>query len=420
VSDGAETDWIIDPALKKFGTARQGECLDAVNLHRGQRAAARAMGVRNGAIDGAIAALRRKAAMHGFEQDPRRVQTRIEDPYIIKGKSTYFDRDHKPTQEWIKTRLDGEAYLRAIEEAVRAFTDDVMPVTVGDAPSLDYDADVIPWINIGDAHLGMLAHAAETGENFDLRIAEREMCAAISMLIDELPACERLVLNDLGEFTHYENFTATTEQSGNVLDYDSRFPKMITVYSRIMRFMVDKALTKARFVDVIVNQGNHSRTNDIWMAELLRVAYAGTPRVNVLNNESVFIAYRMGATLVMVHHSDKCKPARLAQVMTVDFAKDWGETEYHYIDIGHIHHGMVMKEHPGVSIESFNVLAAKDRWAHDGGYRSRQSITVVLRSRSYGEVGRRVLPIRQIRDRIMAAASGGGIVTPAAKIAYAV
>jgi hypothetical protein len=198
-----------------------------------------------------------------------------------------------------------------------------------------------------------------------------------------------------------------TEASRHMLDYDGRFPKMIRAYSRIMRFIVQKVLEKANNVDVIVNQGNHSRTNDCWMAELLTVAYGHTERVKVLNNDCVFIAYRMGATFVMTHHSDKCRPAKLAHVMATDFAKDWGEAEYRYIDIGHIHHGMVLKEHPGVSIESFNTLAAKDKWATDGGYRARQSIAVVFRSRTYGEVGRRVLPIREIRDRILAALSRG-------------
>ena len=96
--------------------------------------------------------------------------------------------------------------------------------------------------------------------------------------------------------------------------------------------------------------------------------------------------------------------------MTTDFRKDYGETEHHYIDIGHIHHGMVLKEHPGVFVESFNHLASLDKWAHDSGYRNRKSITIVLRSRKYGEVGRRVLPIQEVRDR-MGKASGKAVHT---------
>ena len=59
-----------------------------------------------------------------------------------------------------------------------------------------------------------------------------------------------------------------------------------------------------------------------------------------------------------------------------------------------------MKEHPGIFVESFNHLAAADKWAHDNGYRNRKSITIVLRSREFGEVGRRVLPIQEVRKRL--------------------
>jgi hypothetical protein len=216
----------------------------------------------------------------------------------------------------------------------------------------------------------------------------------------------------LGDFTHYENFEGVTQASGNMLDFDGRFPKMIDVYSRVMRTIVDLALTKAEQVDVIINQGNHSRTNDIWMAVLLREVYGPTGRVNVLNNHSPFIGYRMGNTLVMTHHSDKTKPAKLANVMTHDFRKDYGETEYHYIDIGHIHHHMRSVEHPSIIIESWNILANRDQYAHDNGYRSRQSITVVFRSKKYGEVGRRMLPIKEVRDRIRAHAEKSGKAVP--------
>lgn len=110
---------------------------------------------------------------------------------------------------WVKADLRSEAYLQMVREAAAAFAEDVPQLPAPPAPST-HSTDVIPWIQIGDAHLGMLAHAAEVGENFDVTIAERELCGAIGLLIDEMPACERVVVNDLGDFTHYENFAATT------------------------------------------------------------------------------------------------------------------------------------------------------------------------------------------------------------------
>jgi hypothetical protein len=403
----------ITAELKQWASAQQALYVDAVIAAGGRiPRAAQSLGVHRNTVLSSLNTLKARAAAHGWS--PEHGMTRaVPTPFVAKGHST-LDRINPLTGErtqvlqWTKTRLDDEAWAEQIKSGVAAFIADQPKIVIKprDLGKTHLDADIIPWIQIGDAHLGMLAHEAESGANFDLKIAEVELCTAIAMLIDELPMTERLVIQDVGDFTHYENMAGVTEASGHALDYDGRFPKMIDVYARVMRFIVDKALEKARNVDVIINQGNHSRTNDIWMAVLLREVYAPTGRVNVLNNHSPFIAYRMGNTLVMCHHSDKCRPHQLAQVMTTDFKVDWGETDYHYIDIGHIHHNMVLKEHPGVVIESWNQLAAKDKWAADGGYRSRQSISMVFRSRTYGEVGRRLLPLRQVQDRIRATAHG--------------
>lgn len=380
-----------DITLRSYATVRQTEYLDAVEQHGSQRAAAAALGVAESTLRMSLKALRKKAEMRSAGEDTLAGAT---------STSTLYDADGNVALQWVKKDLKSNALQEAFSAALDTFRQDYKPVAPS-APPLDRSTDVIPWIQIGDAHLGLVAWAFEVGENFDLEIAERELCGAVGILIDEMPACERVVINDLADFTHYENYSAVTEASGHQLDFDSRFPRMIRTYSRVMRFIVDKALTKAMHVDVIVNQGNHSRTNDVWMAELLRVAYEHTGRVHVLNNDSVFIGYRMGNTFVMTHHSDKCKPARLANVLMHDFRKDFGETEHHYIDIGHVHHGMVMKEHPSVFVESFNHLAATDKWAFEAGYRNRKSITVVLRSKTYGEIGRRVLPIQEVRDRVL-------------------
>lgn len=391
----------IDPELRQYATPRELEYLDAIEKHKGIRAAGRALQISYQSVQNALENLRRRAAKKGYAPGHFTSGTA---PGFAMGKVTV---QRGPSGEvertWERQSPEDAEWLEAVKEAIDGFMEGIRPIKVPKAP-LDFQSDVIPWVQIGDAHIGLLTHANEVGEHFDLRIAERELCGAIGILIEDLPACERLVINDLGDFTHYENFEGETQASKHRLDFDSRFPKMIKVYSRIMRFIVEKALSKAAHVDVIINQGNHSRTNDIWMAEMLEVAYGHTGRVHVLNNGTPFIAYRMGNTLVMTHHSDKCKPQRLADVMTTDFRKDYGETEFHYIDIGHIHHGMVMKEHPGVFVESFNHLAHLDKWAHDAGYRNRRSITIVLRSRQFGEVGRRLLPIQEIRARMVTSA----------------
>lgn len=383
--------------LRTWATPRQLELIDAIKKHGTETKAAKALGLNKGGVSQSMRNLRKRAARMGWA--PGHFQNGVAPGYLMGKVTVQRDAGGNVVQTWERQSPEWQEQEALLRSAIEALKDDIPSIPIAPEP-LNFQDDIIPWLQIGDAHIGMLAHASETsGESFDLKIAERELCTAISMLIDEMPNCERMVINDLGDATHYQNFSAISE-SGHSFDIDGRLPKMLRVYSRTMRFIIDRALTKAKFVDVIINQGNHSRVNDFWMRELLSVAYAGTKRVQVLDNDNVFIGYRMGNTFVMVHHSDKCKPDRLIGVMTSDFRKDFGETSFHYVDVGHVHHHFVSREHPSVVIESWNHLAANDKWAHDSGYRARKAISIVLRSKTYGEVGRRMLPIEAIKDRL--------------------
>ena len=300
---------------------------------------------------------------------------------------------------WLKTTKAERDYWAGIQSAIEG-VNALSPSKVPPAPR-EPQSDIIPWLQIGDAHIGMLSSEAETGANFDISIAEREICAAASSLIDDAPDCDRMVINDLGDGSHYETFRALTEASGHAVDYDTRYWKMVQAYIRITRFIIDKALGKAKKIDYICNQGNHSRSNDIWIAALVSTLYSETGRVNVLRNENPFIAYRMGKTLVVVHHGDKAKPEKFRDVVVSDYSTDWGETEFRYLDGGHVHHSQ-RKELAGCVFESWNNLAPRDKYAHDGGWRSKQMMSLVLRSRKYGERGRTVMPIELVRDLILA------------------
>lgn len=336
----------------------------------------------------------------------------VADGFALKGYSEFTKTEHG-TPIWLKTVKAEQDYYAAVIEAIRS----VEPVKNVPLPTGLPDGDIIPWLQIGDAHIGLLANEKETGANFDVAIAEAEICAAAAALIKDAPPCKRMVINDLGDGTHAETFAAQTEASGHSLDVDTRYWKMIRSYIRITRFIIDRALEKAETVDYIGNQGNHSRSNDIWAAALVEQLYGATGRVNVLENANVFIPYRMGKTLVVVHHGDKCRPEKFRDVASSDYSVDWGETEFRYLDGGHVHHSQ-RKELAGCVFESWNNLAPRDKYANDGGWRSKQCMSLVLRSRTYGEIGRHVMPIERVRDLILA--TGKAHYVPPAMRAFAV
>lgn len=391
----------VDENLLQYATPRQREILEAVILCGSAGKAAISLGCDRTYPIKVHAAVQKRAASRGYAPEAN-LHFEVAKGFKLKGYS-HLTKTRAGDNIWLKTEAVRERWESAVTEAIEN-----RPARQLDIPAprpQSFDAgDIIPWLNIGDAHIGMLAHKDETGANFDMKIAKAEILQAAYDLIDMAPDCERMVINDLGDGTHYENMKAMTERSGHQLDFDSRFPKMVDAYLDIMESIIEKALRKADTVDVIINQGNHSETNDYWAARYFRRLYSrlGNNRVNVLKNESPFIGYRMGKTFVLVHHGHKVKPETLRQIMSTDYAIDWGETNFRYIDGGHIHH-FSAKELGGAEWCSFNNLAPMDKHAHDGGWRSKQAMTLVLRSRSYGDLGRYKMPIEKVWDRISSA-----------------
>jgi hypothetical protein len=298
---------------------------------------------------------------------------------------------------WYKFTEDKARQLAIIKETVAAMKDEIIPIQVPKAEKIKRSKDLIPWFQIGDAHIGMLAHKYEVGHNFDLKIAEAELCKAFQMAIDESPATERCVINDLGDFQHYDNIAGVTERSRNQLDIDGRFGKMVRVSSRIMQYIILSCLKKFQYVDVIINKGNHNDTGAIWMAELMRCRFQDK-RVHILDNDCEFIPYRMGNTFVVTSHGQNCKPAKMAETASAHFRHDFSESSFVYLDTGHIHHKQKAIEFAGCLWESYNTMAPTDKHAHDHGYESRSCLAVVYRSKIYGQRGSNVISAEMVKD----------------------
>ena len=310
----------------------------------------------------------------------------VPDGYGVKGVSTLYGPNGEIRGQWVKSNVDRERQLEIVREQIGAWTADLPKLQPRKARG-DYAAELLTAYPIGDPHIGALAWAAECGKDWDLAIAERVHCGAMQRLVESAPASERALIVNLGDALHYDSMAPVTARSGHALDADGRYAKMVGVTIKVMRRCIESALDKHRTVHVINAPGNHDETGALWLSIALAQIYEREPRVTVDTTPAVFAYYRWGKCLIGVHHGHTCKPDKLPGVMAADRAKDWGDTEHRYWWMGHIHHQTV-KEHPGVSVESFNTLAAKDAYATAGGWRARESMKAIVLHREFGEVAR--------------------------------
>ena len=342
-------------------------------------------------------AWKRKAKLARQGYSPEHHFTRIvPDGFKAKGVSTYFNKEGKPTGQWVKAEIDNERMSEIIREACEAMVEE-LPRAKPVKPGKNHLSHLMAVYPIGDAHIGMRAWAPETGQDWDLNIAERVQCGSMAALVDMAPPAEKAVIVNLGDWFHADNMEGVTSRSGHILDVDGRYAKMIRVGIKVMRQCIESALRKHATVRVLNVIGNHDDTGAIWLSIALSHIYAGEPRVEIDSSPSPFLYVEYGKVLIGAHHGHSCKPDRLPGVMASDMAQAWGRTEYRAWLIGHVHHQSV-KEYAGVTVESFNTLAAKDAYAHWGGYRAQQNMKCIVYHAQYGEVARHVVNPAMLED----------------------
>jgi hypothetical protein len=353
------------------------QAVEAVKKYGGVSAAAAALGVS------------RPTFQHRYAEAQRKGMA-APDGMRIKGTSALYNaQTGEKMLEWVKTSEDQERQHQMFLETINALKSDLPRVVKTKAPQVDND-DLLACYPIGDHHLGMLAWDKETGADYDLGIGERLLHSAIHHLVAISPKSQQALVAVLGDFMHYDSFKAITPTSGNLLDADSRFPKMVRAAIRALRATISCALTKHAKVHVIVEIGNHDLASSIFLMECLSALYEKEPRVTVDTSPMHYHYYRFGKCLVMTHHGHGPKMQDLPLIMATDKPKDWGATEHRFIWTGHIHHWSA-KDFPGCSVESFRVLPPSDAWAHQRGYRPLRDMRSIIMHKESGESARHMV-----------------------------
>jgi hypothetical protein len=379
--------------LKPFATERQWQYLQALAEHGTERAAASALGVHHASVGKAKKAVETKAARQGWSPEHDHTRT-VPDGYMLRGVSTYYRTDKQTGVtsvggQWVKTKEDHARQWELFKEAADAFASELPRVDPTEAPQVATD-DLLSCYPIGDHHLGMLAWDKETGDDYDLSIGEHLLHQSINHLVSISPKSKRALVAVLGDFMHYDSFKAMTPTSGNLLDADSRFPKMVRAAIRALRATISSALGKHQNVHVVVEVGNHDLASSIFLMECLAALYENEPRVTVDTSPMHYHYYTFGKCMIMTHHGHGPKMQDLPLIMATDRPKDWGETEHRFIWTGHIHHWSA-KDFPGCSVESFRVLPPPDAWAHQKGYRPIRDMRSIILHRTLGERARYIV-----------------------------
>jgi hypothetical protein len=373
-----------DPQVIAQATVRDLDFIDALRTCGGSAAtAAKRLKIGRSAICNAMQRLRKRLEAHSYA--PEHGLTHSTSPMrIAKGVSTLYDGDGQIRLQWVKDQLDTEQWEQIKRAAVEALAIELpkyKPVPWRGVST----PDLMTQYTLTDSHVGMLAWGRETGEPWDLKIAEDVLVGCFEQMIIAAPPAKYGFLCQLGDFLHQDGFAAVTPASGHNLDSDGRFEKIVEVALRILRRVITMMLHKHESVAVLLAEGNHDPVSSSWLRVLFKALFENEPRVRVIQSPLPYYCIQFGETMVGAHHGHLKANAGLPLLFAAQFPKEWGATTKRYIHTGHWHH-VDEKEHNGVTVIQHPTLAARDAYAARMGYVALRQVTAITYHQSFGKV----------------------------------
>lgn len=224
-----------------------------------------------------------------------------------------------------------------------------------------------------DVHFGKLAWRPETGQNYDLDIAEKVFRNAVSDLLAESAYrnITKIVLPIGNDFFHIDN-KANTTVNGTPQDVDGRYAKIFEVGCQAVIWAIELLMQTAP-VEVVWVPGNHDPTVSYHLAKTIEAWFRGTKGVTV-NAGATFRKYiQNGCTLLGFTHGDQEALRDLPDIMANERPADWQKSICREWLIGHWHSSKkyVTKEseqHRSTVVRVLRSLSSVDAWHYRRGF----------------------------------------------------
>lgn len=352
-------------AQASLTTEQKQEAVDAVAKYGSQNEAARQLGLNRATFchryrEGIKAGLD-QAIVHPAPQG-----------HTVKGVSTLYGASGNIVAQWVKTKT-GELDLDQITDALAGALSEYRGTFLPQVSPASTDDDSLTIYPLIDWHVGLLAWAEETGENYDLAIARDVILNSMARLVAASPPSKQCVVLGLGDLLHFDGYEPTTSRSKNFLDADGRYPKVLKTAVQMVIATIDMALRRHDTVLVRILAGNHDDQSAVAVGLALSLYYDGHARVTVDDSPSRFWWYRFGKVLLGATHGDKAKMRDLPLVMAHDRPHDWAASTYRRMFTGHLHNERKIEE-GGVIVTCMRTPVAKDAYHSFERYRAGRSV----------------------------------------------
>lgn len=232
-------------------------------------------------------------------------------------------------------------------------------------PPTDYkyidDGEVLE-VTYVDPHNGLLAWQNESGENYDLKIAQERFLKCAWDIVNRCKhkKIKRIILCILGDVLHTANDNQTTEK-GTLQSVDGRYVK-ITDTTEATIVNVIAILKSIAPVEVVWVSGNHSRISEYLVMRSVEKSFSDV-KFDIAPNPIKSI--KIGNALIGLAHGDMPKK-NITQNVDRE-ARMIGGIKYIEQHCGHFHSEITTWVN-GIIVRYLPCLCSSSAWEHQQGY----------------------------------------------------
>jgi hypothetical protein len=242
-------------------------------------------------------------------------------------------------------------------------------------------------IDIADLHIGKLATAFETGEDYNSQIAVKRAKDGLQGILNKAKGfdIDKILFVAGNDILHTDN-TRRTTTGGTPQDTDGMWYDNFIMAKNLYIELLEKLMSFAD-VEVVYNPSNHDYTHGFFLMQLIEAHFSKSSiRFNVdLKHRK---AFKYGNNLIGTTHGDGAKIENLPLLLATEFPILWSETKHRYIYSHHVHH-KTSKDFIGVTFETLRSPSGSDSWHHKNGYTGvPRAVEGYVHHKEFGQIAR--------------------------------
>ena len=229
-------------------------------------------------------------------------------------------------------------------------------------------------VDMPDLHFGKLCWNEESGDDYDIKIAEEYALKSINTLINRCSSykIDRILFPLGNDFFNVNDKTNTTSHNTPQQE-DTRWQKTFKAGRELSIKIIDMLSVLAP-VDVLIITGNHDEERTFYLGDALECWYHNNKNVMIDNKAIKRKYYSYGDNLIGLTHGYWEKLNDLPMIMALEEPKLWSKSKFREWQTGDKHHKKEIKttlrenEMKGVMVRILRSLSGNDAWHFDKGF----------------------------------------------------